>query len=283
MRVARVLARIPRSVGVLEIANGGVDIFHGSDAVVHVEARSFRENEQQRNVVVASGAAPRKSSRTMKRNDWFTRMRERWLKSRSEALVTSLHALRPLPTELRQRVVEQAEDLEWRSFIAENKHRFQTVPARRKDLTRELSKLGCGPIRSDSRLCAGFVDGSVRAKPNGQQWTAKRVARRMAEMKYIHEYCEAFREEVDETQKKVNKLHDEKLNEVELWIQHEKASGKKKKRRSRYWQEEERQFAEMDACEEITGYRSFGSFVRGLAEYWKDFPDRWPWLEGTRA
>ena len=102
-------------------------------------------------------------------------------------------------------------------------------------------------------------------------------------MKYIHEYCEAFREEVDETQKQVNKLHDEKLNEVELWIQHEKASGKKKKRRSRYWQEEERQFAKMDACEEITGYRSFGSFVRGLAEDWKDFPDRWPWLEGTRT
>ena len=122
-----------------------------------------------------SGAARRKSSMTMKRNEWFTRMREYWLKSRrSEALVVALHALRPLPTELRQRVVKQAEDLEWRSFIAENKHRFQTVPARHKDLTRELSKLGCGAIRSDSRLCKGFVNGSVTAKPNGQQWTAKR-------------------------------------------------------------------------------------------------------------
>ena len=67
---------------------------------------------------------------TMKRNEWFTRMREYWLKSRrSEALVVALHALHPLPTELRQRVVKQAEALEWRSFIAENKHRFQTVPA----------------------------------------------------------------------------------------------------------------------------------------------------------
>ena len=115
---------------------------------------------------------------TMKRNEWFTRMREYWLKSRrSEALVVALHALHPLPTELRQRVVKQAEDLEWRSFIAENKHRFQTVPARHKDLTRELSKLGCGAIRSDSRLCKGFVNGSVTAKLDGQQWTAKRVAR----------------------------------------------------------------------------------------------------------
>lgn len=51
-RVARTVARIPRSVGVLETANGGIDIFHGSDAPVHVEARPFRENEQQRTVVV---------------------------------------------------------------------------------------------------------------------------------------------------------------------------------------------------------------------------------------
>ena len=222
---------------------------------------------------------------TMKRNEWFTRMREYWLKSRrSEALVVALHALHPLPTELRQRVVKQAEDLEWRSFIAENKHRFQTVPARHKDLTRELSKLGCGAIRSDSRLCKGFVNGSVTAKPKGQQWTAKRVARRMAEMKYVHEYCKAFREEVSETQQKVDELHQENLNKLEIEIEQWKARGKKKARgRGRFWQEDERMFAEMDACEDITGYRSFGSFVRGLAEDWKEFPERWPWLDGTRA
>ena len=231
-----------------------------------------------------SGAARRKSSMTMKRNEWFTRMREYWLKSRrSEALVVALHALHPLPTELRQRVVKQAEDLEWRSFIAENKHRFQTVPARHKDLTRELSKLGCGAIRSDSRLCKGFVNGSVTAKLDGQQWTAKRVARRMAEMKYVHQYCEAFREEVSETEQKVDELHEENLRRLEIKIEQEKARGKKNKGRGRFWKEDERMFAEMDACEEITGYRSFGSFVRGLAEDWKDFPERWPWLDRTRA
>ena len=42
--------------------------------------------------------------------------------------------------------------------------------------------------------------------------------------------------------------------------------------------DDEQYYAERDACESITGYSSFGSFMRGLAEDWRDFPDRWPWL-----
>ena len=61
----------------------------------------------------------------------------------------------------------------------------------------------------------------------------------MAEMKYVYEYCAAFQDEVEETRRKV---------------------------------------AGADACESITGYSSFEKFVRGLAEDWRDFPDRWPWL-----
>jgi len=199
-------------------------------------------------------AAPKKK----KGDDWVANMRYYWLTFRSNRrLLTSLYALRSLPTELRQRVMEPVMALEWRGFVEENKHRFQTATARRNDLTRELSELGCGPIRSDSKLCAGFVEHSLSARADGRRWTAKRVARRMAEMKYVYEYCAAFRDEVDETRRKVDELAAEDYDGSD---------------------DDEQYYAERDACESITGYSSFGSFVRGLAEDWRDFPDRWPWL-----
>ena len=199
-------------------------------------------------------AAPKKK----KGDDWVANMRYYWLTFRSNRrLLTSLYALRSLPTELRQRVMEPVMALEWRGFVEENKHRFQTATARRNDLTRELSELGCGKIRSDSKLCAGFVEHSLSARADGRRWTAKRVARRMAEMKYVYEYCAAFRDEVDETRRKVDELAAEDYDGSD---------------------DDEQYYAERDACESITGYSSFGSFVRGLAEDWRDFPDRWPWL-----
>ena len=214
-------------------------------------------------------AAPKKK----KEDDWVTKMRKDWLTFRSNrCLLTSLYALRSLPTELRQRVMEPVIDHEWRSFVEENKHRFQTATARRSDLTRELSELDCapsagfvgGPIRSDSKLCAGFVGGSLSASADGRRrWTAKRVARRMAEMKYLYGYCRAFQDEVEETRRKVeehaagNPAADDYYDGIH---------------------DGERWHAEADACESITGYGSFGSFMRGLAQDWRDFPDRWPWL-----
>ena len=204
------------------------------------------------------GALKPHAPKKKKGNDWVANMREYWLTFRSNRrLLTSLYALRSLPTELRQRVMEPVMALEWRGFVEENKHRFQTSTARRNDLTRELSELGCGPIRSDSKLCAGFVEGSLSARADGRRWTAKRVARRMAEMKYVYEYCAAFRDEVDETRRKVDELAAEDYDGSD---------------------DDEQYYAERDACESITGYSSFGSFVRGLAEDWRDFPDRWPWL-----
>ena len=113
-------------------------------------------------------------------------MREYWLKSRrSEALVVALHALHPLPTELRQRVVKQAEDLEWRSFITGEQTPLSDGASETQRLDSRVieARMRCDTL-SDSRLCKGFVNGSVTAKLDGQQWTAKRVARRMAEMKY---------------------------------------------------------------------------------------------------
>jgi len=204
-------------------------------------------------------------------------MRKYWLRNRSEKrLLTGLYALRSLPTDLRQRVMEPVIDLQWRDFVAEYKHRFQSETARRDDLIRELNKqcfsriavmvavaasypdysrrpidpwaARSSGIPSNQRLCAGFVGDSLSARADGKQWTAKRVARRMAEMKYVYEYCRAFQDEVDETARKVEALTDD----------------------GEY---------ERDACESITGYSTFGSFVRGLAEDWTDFPDRWPWIE----
>ena len=202
-------------------------------------------------------AAPEKK----KGDDWVANMREYWLTFRSNrSLLTSLYALRSLPTELRQRVMEPVMDIEtssWRRFVEENKHRFQRSKARRNDLTRELSELGCGKIRSDSKLCAGFVEGYLSARADGRRWTAKRVARRMAEMKYVYEYCAAFRDEVDETRRKIDELAADDYDGSDIDEQ--------------YW-------AELYACESITGYSSFKNFVRALAEDWRDFPDRWPWL-----
>jgi len=176
-------------------------------------------------------------------------MRKYWLRNRSEKrLLTGLYALRSLPTELRQRVMEPVIDLQWRDFVAEYKHRFQSETARRADLTRELSKLGCCAVSFALavELRAGFVGDSLSARADGKQWTAKRVARRMAELKYVYEYCRAFQDEVDEMGALVEALTEE-------------------------------HYSERDACESITGYSSFGDFVRGLAEDWTDFPDCWPW------
>ena len=202
-------------------------------------------------------------------------MRKYWLRNRSEKrLLTGLYALRSLPTDLRQRVMEPVIDLQWRDFVAEYKHRFQSETARRDDLIRELNKqcfsriavmvavaasypdysrrpidpwaARSSGIPSNQRLCAGFVGDSLSARADGKQWTAKRVARRMAEMKYVYEYCRAFQDEVDEMGALVEALTEE-------------------------------HYSERDACESITGYSSFGDFVRGLAEDWTDFPDCWPW------
>jgi hypothetical protein len=199
--------------------------------------------------------------------EWLTDMRKYWLRNRSEQeekrLLTSLYALRSLPTELRQRVMEPVIDLQWRDYVAEYKHRFQSETARRADLKRELSEQGFGhiavtvavaasyPDNSGSHspgygICAEFVGDLLSARADGKQWTAKRVARRMAEMRYVYDYCRAFQDKVYDTSCLVQALTEE-------------------------------DYSERDACESITGYSSFDSFMSELAEDWTDFPDRWPW------
>ena len=224
--------------------------------------------------LVKSGKLLKVNGRFMLGIALLTNMRKYWLRNRSEKrLLTGLYALRSLPTDLRQRVMEPVIDLQWSDFVAEYKHRFQSETARRADLTHELYEQGfsniavmtavnasypdySGSLCPDSGsprcpgswLCAGFVGDLLSARADGKQWTAKRVARRMAEMKYVYEYCAAFQDEVHETWRKVEELAD---------------GGD--------------YYSERDACESITGYGSFESFMRALAEDWTDFPDCWPW------
>ena len=217
--------------------------------------------------LVKSGKLLKVNGRFMLGIPWLTNMRQYWLRNRSEErLVTGLYALRSLPTELRRRVMEPVIDLQWREFVAEYKHRFQSETARKADLTRELYEQGFSnigavvaiaasyPDNPGSHcpgrcgwLCAGFVGDLLSARADGKQWTAKRVARRMAELKYVYEYCFAFQKQVDEKGCLVFAL-----TELE-------------------------DYAERDACESITGYSDFDSFVRALAEDWTDFPESWPW------
>ena len=226
--------------------------------------------------LVKSGKLLKVNGRFMLGIALLTNMRQWWLRNRCEKrLFTGLYALRSLPTDLRQRVMEPVIDLQWSDFVAEYKHRFQSETARRADLKRELSEQGFGhiavtvavaasyPGNSGSHspgygICAEFVGDLLSARADGKQWTAKRVARRMAEMKYVYEYCAAFQDEVDETRQKVDELAADEYDGSD---------------------DDEEYYAETDACESITGYCSFGSFVRGLAEDWTDFPDRWPWNE----
>ena len=76
--------------------------------------------------LVKSGKLLKVNGRFMLGIAWLRNMRQYWLRYRSEkCLFTGLYALRSLPTELRQRVMEPVIDLQWRNFVAEYKHRFQ--------------------------------------------------------------------------------------------------------------------------------------------------------------
>ena len=81
---------------------------------------------------------------------------------------------------------------------------------REQELKIELDLLGC-EIRNDSKLCKLFIDGFPKHPRDRAKWTAKEVAKRMAQMKYLHEYCRAFREEIQEWRDEINELHNENV------------------------------------------------------------------------
>jgi hypothetical protein len=54
---------------------------------------------------------------------------------------------------------------------------------RRSQLSSELKKVHV-ELRSDSKLCNGYIDGSL------DNWTISQIIKRMCEMKFLYEYCD---------------------------------------------------------------------------------------------
>ena len=187
----------------------------------------------------------------------------------SRARAVRLFAMRSLPRDVRERVEKEVERSDWAEFREATKALMQSRRERRRDVIRELTRLGCEP-REDSKLCAGFVRGSLFRE---KLWTAKQVARRMAEMKYIHEYCEDFRNQVNEMEEKFEELCDEYMGDEDYDDDYDDDYDT-----NTYYDRLDRADAREAACEDATGYRYFDRYVHDLAENWTDFPARWPWL-----
>jgi hypothetical protein len=87
----------------------------------------------------------------------------------------------------------------WQTKLASNRARAEKTAATRKDncttrrgeLVVELRRLRC-EFRNDSTLCQDYVRRGTKCG-----WTASRVARRMAEMRFLHEHT-SFSKEIRE-------------------------------------------------------------------------------------
>jgi len=192
-----------------------------------------------------------------------------WKDRNVDALVARLLVTHALPLDLRRRIEHDVECLEWREYYDQMKHYDQTVKERRRDLIRELRRLGCEP-RADSALCKGFVYQTLEPTT----WTAKAVARRMAEMKYVHSYCDTFKKKVDDMREKFENLCDKYMGEYDdEYDEYDDDDEYDEYDSDRL----DRADARQAACEDTTGYRYFGTYVSELAKNWKKFPEKWPW------
>jgi hypothetical protein len=54
---------------------------------------------------------------------------------------------------------------------------------RKNDLEKALKDKGL-ELRGDSKLCDGYIDGTIK------DWSLGQIVRRMGEMKYLHEFCD---------------------------------------------------------------------------------------------
>lgn len=126
-------------------------------------------------------------------------------------------------------------------------HAFEKNARKRREeeLKAELALVGC-EMRPDSKLSELFIDGFPNKRSDRLKWTAKAVAHRMAEMKYLHEYCAEFRETIQEWREEIRDLYDDGYRG--------------------------------NVTYDVTGFYNFGAAVRDLADTWTDFPARWPWL-----
>lgn len=55
--------------------------------------------------------------------------------------------------------------------------------SRESKLVEELKKYGL-KLRSDSKLCKGYIDGTIK------DWSIKEIVNRMCEMRYLYDYCD---------------------------------------------------------------------------------------------
>ena len=118
---------------------------------------------------------------------------------------------------------------------------------RTEALKAELDLIGC-ELRADSKLSELFIEGFPKSLRLRKKWTAKNVAKRMAQMKYLHEYCREFQETIQDWRDDINDMFDEYGHGYGNYTY------------------------------EVTGFHRFGAAVRDLADTWTRFPKQWPWL-----
>ena len=174
---------------------------------------------------------------------------EAFIDESEENIVARLLVLRDTPRDIRERIERLVRHAEWRVYRDERKHEWQNMRQRKKDLIKEISRFGCY-LREDSRLCANFIYGGLYDHNKNRPWTARMVARRMAEMTYVYEWCDAYQADLIAEWKIASAVYHDDMNE------------------------DERE----EANETSIGYRSFETFERNLANDWSDFPEKWPWL-----
>jgi hypothetical protein len=150
-----------------------------------------------------------------------------------------------VPRDVRERIENDVALEAWRLAYAREKHLWQTTRERKRDLSAACARLGC-EVRETSVLCAHFIDGETFAGVNGdartralEKWTAEAVARRVAEMRYIHEYCDEYRDTMEDARARVHEASEAHLR---------RKYGKKKK----YYSKRDAAEAWASACEPTT-------------------------------
>jgi len=76
----------------------------------------------------------------------------------------------------------------------------EKIKGRKEDLVHALKEYKL-KLRSDSKLCNGYIDGTIK------DWTIDEIVRRMCEMKYLYDYCDmddAFQTAKDDQNEELN-------------------------------------------------------------------------------
>lgn len=139
---------------------------------------------------------------------------------------------------------------------AASKTSSSTNASRGKLLKKELAKYNL-TRRKDSTLCDAFVKGTTTK-------SVEEVAIIMCRFKYLYEgYCKEFNNEIDRIDREI----DDEVDNIAEYSRDPFAGFEGYYRGIRG-----------DACREVTGYYSFADVKRDMANGWKNFPEKWPWM-----